>query len=301
MTPKSIALLLTSLLFCTTLAAETTYQPFVLASVSDRGLAEQTEATVAALENAGFTVAGRYTPLPDTNVIVVTSPELQAVAAQSERGGYAAVQRIGVAQRDGKTEVSFINPLYIQFAYRLEGDMQGTHDALSRALGNLGYFGSEKGLSAKKLGKYHYTVGMEHFDDPSELGSFASHQAALDAVETGLARPGDALTQIYRVDIPGTQQTVFGVAMKASGSSEDEMDIDEAHQLSIVDFEGHSKVAYFPYEVLVNGSDVEALHMRFRMAVHFPDLGMMGEHSFFTLKSSPGATEKAFKTMLGAQ
>ena len=68
--------------------------------------------------------------------------------------------------------------------------------------------------------------------------------------------------------------------------------------MSIVDFEGYSKVAYFPYEILVNGSDVEALHMRFRMAVHFPDLSMMGEHGFTKLMKSPPATEDAFEQLV---
>jgi hypothetical protein len=123
----------------------------------------------------------------------------------------------------------------------------------------------------------------------------------LAAVEKGLARDGDALTQVYRIDIPGKQQALIGVGMTATGKSEDEVDIDEAHQLSIVDFEGYSKVAYFPYELLVSGNEVEALHMRFRMAVHFPDLSMAGKHGFTKLMSAPGATEDAFEALLGEQ
>jgi hypothetical protein len=86
--------------------------------------------------------------------------------------------------------------------------------------------------------------------------------------------------------------------MKATGNSEDEEDIDESFQMSIVDFEGPSKVAYFPYEILVNGKNVEALHMRFRMAVHFPDLSMMGDHGFTQLMSSPGAIEEALEALV---
>jgi hypothetical protein len=297
--PRRPFLLLAALLLSTGLAAETTYKPFVLASINDRGLAEQTGATIAALEHAGFTMAGQYAPLPHANVIVVTSPELQTIAAKTERGGYGAAQRVSVTERNGKTEVAFVDPLYIQHAYRLDADMQAIHDSLSQALGSMESFGSEKGLSAKKLAKYHYMVMMQRFDDPSELGSFPDHEAALAAVERGLAREGDALTRVYRIDIPGKQQSVFGVGMKASGASEDELDIDEAHQLSIVDFEGYSKVAYYPYEVLVNGNEVEALHMRFRMAVHFPDLSMAGEHGFTKLMSAPGATEDALEALLG--
>jgi len=296
MKTRLVPFLLPVLLFCMTASADTAYQPFVLASINDSGLQEQTEATVDSLLKAGFTVAGQYSPLANTAVIVVTSPELLEIAAKSDKGGYGAGQRVSVTERERKTEVAFVNPLYIQYAYRLEGDMQGIYDQLSKALGNIEAFGAEKEMTAKKLGKYHYKPMMPYFDDPYKLGSFDSHEAALAAVESGLAAEGDALTLIYRIDIPEKEQTVFGVGMKAT--SDDEVDIDEAHQLSIVDFEGYSKVAYYPYEILADGNDVEALHMRFRMAVHFPDLSMMGAHGFMKLRSSPGATDKAFEGML---
>ena len=293
---KLLPLLLPVLLFCMTAAADTAYQPFVLASINDAGLEQQTEATVDALIGAGFTIAGQYSPLENTSVIVVTSPELQEIAAKSDKGGYGAGERVSVTEREGKTEVALVNPLYIQYAYRLEGDMQGVYDQLSEALGNVEPFGAEKQMTAKKLGKYHYKPMMPYFDDPYELGSFDSHEAAIAAVETGLAAEGDALTLVYRIDIPGKNQTVFGVGMKATSDAED--DIDEEHQLAIVDFEGYSKVAYYPYEILVDGSNVEALHMKFRMAVHYPDLSMMGAHGFTKLMSAPGATEDAFEALV---
>lgn len=276
-------------------AEEETLQPFVLASVSETPVAEQAVSTVAALESAGFMVAGEYDPLENAHVVVVTSPELQAIATKTERGGYGAGQRVSIAERGGKTEVAFVNPLYIQHAYRLADDMQPVYDRLASALGVIGPFGAEKRMTAGKLAKYHYMIGMQRFDDPSELGEFDSHEAAVEAVERGLAAV-EPLTRVYRIDLPGGQQTVFGVGMRAA--NKDQLDIDEAHQLSIVDFEGHSKVAYFPYEVLVTGSRVEALHMRFRMAVHFPDLSMMGAHGFTKLMSSPGATEDILEQMV---
>jgi hypothetical protein len=235
MKTKWMTVLLPALLFCTTALADTTYQPFVLASINDSSLEEQTQATVDALIGAGFTVAGRYSPLDSTVVVVVTSPELQEIAAKSDKGGYGAGQRVSVSARNGKTEVAFINPLYIQYAYRLGGDMQAVHDQLSEALGNVEAFGAKKKLTAKKLTKYHYKPMMPYFDDPMELGSFDSHDAAVAAVEAGLAAEGDALSLVYRIDIPGKDQTVFGVGMKAA--SEADEDIDESHQLSIVDFE----------------------------------------------------------------
>jgi hypothetical protein len=293
MKTKYLVVALAALTFWVQAAAETTLKPFVLASVNDSGLETQTAATVEALEASGFTIAGSYKPLDNAIVIVATSDALLDVAGATPRGGYAAGQRISVTERDGRTEVAYVNPLYLQHAYRLKGDMQAVADSLAAALGRQQSYGSEKGLSAKKLAKYNYVPMMQKFDDPSELGRFASFEEAVAAVEKGLGVEGDALTQVYRIDLPGKDQSVIGVGMKATG--QDEEDIDESFQMSVVDFEGPSKIAYFPYEILVNGNEVEALHMRFRMAVHFPDLSMMGEHGFTQLVSSPGAIEDALE------
>jgi hypothetical protein len=294
---RFITIALFALLIGANAAADTTYRPFVLASVSEDGLETRTNTTLEALKDAGFSIAGTHSPVEDSLVIVATSDELLAVAAASDRGGYAAAQRISVTERNGRTEVAYVNPLYLQYAYRLEADMQPVADALAGALGSIETFGSEDGLTAKKLGKYKYTIGMQKFDDPSELGTYGGFDEAVAAVSAGLAQQGDALTQVYRIDIPGKQQAVIGVAMRAT--DEEEKPIDEAFQLSIVDYEGYARTAYFPYEILVNGNEVEALHMRFRMAVHFPDLPMMGAHGFMKLISSPGATEEALENMVG--
>jgi hypothetical protein len=290
-----------SLFLGSAVADEPVYRPFVLASIEDGSLMQRVTATVDALERAGFSIAGQHAPLANARVIVVTSPELLAIAATTPKGGYGAALRVSVTEREGRSEVAFVDPVYIQHAYRMQGDMQAIGDRLAAALGRIESYGSEDGLTAKKLSRYHYMIGMQRFDDPYELGSFDSHEAALAAVEQGLAREGDPLSLVYRIDIPGKQQTVFGVGMKATRQTGDELDIDEAQQLRVVDFEGHSKVAYFPYEILVDGAEVEALHMRFRMAVHFPDLSMMGEHGFTQLMSSPGATGDAFENLVGSK
>jgi len=296
-----IFLLLLSVLFAVSaLAKGELYKPFVIASKSPGTLEEATTATLSALENAGFEIAGQYSPVDNTNIIVVTSDELKGIASKSDRGGYAAGQRVSVTETGGKIEVAYINPLYIQYAYRLEGDMRPISDSLSESLGLLKTCGAgNKKMTAKKLRKYHYMIGMQYFDDPSELGAFDSHEAAVAAVEKGLANPDDALTQVYRIDIPGTDQTVFGVGMKSN--HEDNVALDETFQIEVVDFEGCKKRAYFPYEVLVKGKEVEALHMRFRMAVHFPNLSMMGSHGFTKIMSSPGMIEDALEDMVNAE
>ena len=294
----SLSLILAAVLFTATVAAEDTiYKPFIVASSEVGTLDEKTKSTRRALEAGGFEIYGQYSPVEGTNVIVVTNDELKKIASMSDKGGYAAGQRVSVSEVDDAVEVSFVNPVYIQYGYRLEGDMQPVYDALVASLGNVrSCGGGNKKMTAKKLGKYHYMMGMPYFDGPSELGSFGSHEEAVAAVEKGLAVSDDALTQVYRIDIPGKQQTVFGVGMKMT--NEEEKDIDSTFQMSIVDFEGCKKRAYFPYEVLVDGKNVEALHMRFRMALHFPNLSMTGKHGFTKLMSSPGATEDALENLV---
>lgn len=293
--------LLVMLTFTASVAAnDTLYKPFIVASSGLGTLDEKTSSTRQALEDAGFEVYGQYSPVDGTNIIVVTNDELKGIAAMSDKGGYAAGQRVSVSEVGENVEVSFVNPLYIQYGYRLEGDMQPVYDALVAGLGNIRSCGAgKKKMTAKKLGKFHYMVGMPYFDDPYELGSFDSYEEAVAAVESGLAVAGDALTQVYRIDIPGKQQTVFGVGMKMT--NEDEKDIDSEFQMGIVDFEGCKKRAYFPYEILVDGTNVEALHMRFRMALHFPNLSMAGKHGFTKLINAPGKTKDAFKNMLGTE
>ena len=297
----SLSLLLMAAVFITAAAAEDTiYKPFIVASSGLGTLDEKTRSTRLALEAAGFEVYGQYSPVEGSNVIVVTNDGLKNIAAMSDKGGYGAAQRVSVTEVGDTIEVAFVNPVYIQYGYRLKGDMQPVYDALVAALGTVGACGAgDKKMTAEKLGGYHYTIGMQYFDDPSELGTFGSYEEAVAAVENGLAKQGDALTQVYRIDIPGKQQTVFGVGMKMT--NEGEQDIDSAFQMSIVDFEGCKKRAYFPYEVLVDGNAVEALHMRFRMALNFPDLSMMGKHGFTKLMSAPGATEDALKAMVSAK
>ena len=296
----SLSLLMAVLFSATVVADDTYYKPYIVASAGSGTLAEQTEATVDALEDADFEVVGQYSPVAGTNIVVVTSDELKQIASVSDRGGYAAGQRVAITEAGDNIEVSFMNPTYIQYGYRLKGDMQPVFDALVESLGKTDACGAAgKKMTAKKLGKYHYMMGMQYFDDPSKLGSFDSYEAAIAAVESGLAKEGDAFTQVYRIDIPGKQQTVFGVGMKKT--NEDDADLDSEFQMSVVDFEGCKKRAYFPYEVLVDGNKVEALHMRFRMALHFPNLSMMGEHGFTKLISAPKLIEKELEKMVGAK
>jgi hypothetical protein len=287
-----------ALAVCATVASaqDATLKPFVLGSKGAGDLAAKVEATKAALTGAGFTVVGSYSPYANTTIVVATNDELKANAAKSENGGFGAAQRVSIVKVKDEVQVSYANPTYWANIYRMSGDLKGTADKLKTALGKVEEFGA-KGLTAAELRKYHYKMMMPYFDDPDPLVLHATHDDAVKAVEAGLAAGKQGVTKVYRIDIPGKKEVVFGVAMK--GSSEKDKFIDDKFIMNEVDFKDIKSAAHLPYEVLVVDRKVFALSARFRIAASFPDLSMMGENSFMRIMESPDAIKKALAYTAG--
>jgi hypothetical protein len=279
-----------------TLAGDDLLKPYTLASMAPGGFDARLDQTRKSLQVNGFEVVGEYSPYPKAHILIVTSPQLKQIAAQSENGGFAAAQRVSITEVEGQVQVAYTNPVYMAHAYRLKDMLDGVSKSLEGTLGKVEDFGA-KGVSPKKLGKYHYTFGMEYFTDTYELAEYDSHAEALEQVEQHLIENDAGVSKVYRVDIPGKEEVVFGVSMKGEG--EQEKYKDDTFQMSIVDFSTLKQTAYLPYEVMVSGNKVIALHMRFRMAVNFPDLKMVGHNSFATLMPSPNAIEQALIVAVG--
>ena len=287
-------LLLSALfLFCSAnaLAADVILKPFVLASKSAGTVAEKSAQVKTALTAAGFTVVGEYAPYADASIIVVTNDELKKNAAASEAGGYGAAQRVSVTEAGKEVQVSYTNPVYMSHVYRMNGDLSGVAASLATALGKVEEFGAQ-GMTAKQARKYHYMIGMEYFDEPSVLAEYGSYEEALKAVDVGLADNKYGVSKVYRVDIPGKQESVFGVGLKVSG---DDKFIDDRFIMSEIDFHDVKSTAHLPYEVLVSGNKVYALYARFRIAINFPDLSMMGKNSFMNIMKTPEAIRLALQ------
>ncbi len=282
---KGVLLSALLLLSGSVLAADAVLKPFVLASKSSGTIAERAGQVKAALTGAGFVVVGEYAPYSGTDIIIVTSDELKKNAAASEFGGYGAVQRVSLSEVGGEVQVSYTNPVYMANVYRMSGDLANVSAALAKALGRMEEFGAS-GMTAKQARKYHYTIGMEYFDEPSELAEYGSHEEALKAVDLGLIGNKNGVSKVYRVDVPGKQESVFGVALKGSGDSKY---MDDQFIMKEVDFRELKSAAHLPYEVLVSGNKVYALYARFRIAINFPDLSMMGKNSFMNIMKTPEA------------
>ncbi|VAW63162.1 hypothetical protein MNBD_GAMMA11-782 [hydrothermal vent metagenome] len=281
-----------------TAQAAQTYLPFALASNDAGTVADKIAGTKAALTENGFEIAGEYTPYKGAHIIVVTNDELKKAAASKERGGYIAAQRISLTEMGGKVQVSYTNPIYMSYAYRINSKLPQTSAALKKALGHIQDFGPDEGQELDDLNDYHYTFGMEYFDEPLELNTKGSHSEMVSEVEKNLAAKLGGTGQVYKIDIPGTSQTLFGVSMKAPNDGKKFMD--DAYIMNEIDFKPLRSTAHLPYEILVNGKEAEALHARFRIAVNFTDLAMMGDNSFMNIMSSPDAIAAALSAVAGA-
>ena len=279
------------------LAQDAVLKPFVLASKGPGEVAQKVEAAKAALVQHGFAVAGTYMPYPNTTIIAVTNDELKANAAKSERGGFGAAQRVAVTKVKDEVQVSYTNPVYMASAYRMAGDLKDTTAKLQAALGRIEEYGA-KGLTASELRKYHYMFGMEYFDEPSTLASYGSFDEAVKAVESGLAAGRQGVTKVYRVDVPGKKEALFGVAMKGEG---DNKYMDDKYLMSEIDFKDVKSTAHLPYDILVSDGKVYALYARFRIAISFPDLSMMGANSFMNIMKAPEAIRKALALASGGK
>jgi hypothetical protein len=279
-------------------ADESLLKPFVLGSRGPGSVAEKAAAVKTALTAQGFTIAGEYSPYPEADVIVATNDELKNTAAKSEHGGFGAVVRVSVTKVKDEVQVSYTNAVYMANAYRMQGDLADASAKLTAALGRKEEFGA-KGLTAKKLRSYHYMMGMEYFTDPSVLAEYGSFEEAAAAVEAGLAAGKGGVTKVYRVDLPGKKEAVFGVAMK--GASDADKYMDDKFIMSEIDFRDIKSTAHLPYEMLVSGNKVYALYARFRIATSFPDLSMMGKNSFMNIMKSPEAIRKSLTQAAGGK
>jgi hypothetical protein len=268
-------------------AAEPRLRPFVLSSRSAGDPAKVADEARAKLEAAGFEVVGRYAPYDGAVVLAVTSADLKAAAAGQRFGGYAAAQRVTVTKVGDEVQVAFTNPVYMAAGYRLNADLAPVAARLARALGSVEEYGPKDGKTAKDLRGYHYMMSMPYFDDPWELARYGSQAEAVAAVEAGLAAGRGKTRKVYRIDV-SPQETLFGVAL-ADGCGAD------ANVMREIDFKPVRSTGHLPYEVLVSSGGVYALHAKFRIALNFTDLSMMGDHSFMRIRCAPDSIEGALK------
>lgn len=269
-------------------------KPFTLASKGSGDMATIIADVKDKLGASGFEIVGEYSPYEGAIIVIVTSDSLKNAAAKSEFGGYGAGQRISITQVGDEVQVAYTNPVYMANAYRMKDNLGDVAEKMASALGSVKAFGPEEGMTAEDIREYHYMFGMEYFDEPSLLAKYQSYEEALGAVEKSLAANKGGAGKVYRIDVPGKQETVFGVSLSKTCSSDEFI-------MGHIDFKPIRSTAHLPYEMLVSGNQVYALYARFRIAINFPDLKMMGKNSFFKIMCAPDEIEQALTLAAGGK
>lgn len=282
-----------------TFALAETLKPFVLGKTPPGSMADVVRYAKAQLADQGFAVVGSYEPFPGATVICASHPDISVAAAAAANGGFGAAQRIAITEVDGKLQLTYVNPAYLGTAYGL-GKLETVSAKLEAALGREQEFGA-RGVTEEKLGpgKYHYKMMMPYFDDVDVLTTYPDHETGVRTVEANLAAGKGGTSKVYRIDLPGKDVAVFGVAIpEGDGPDSGAKDTDK-EILDIIDFKEVRSTAYLPYELMVQGNQAIALRGRYRIAVHFPDTSMVGAHGFTKIMSSPGGIKKALQAVAG--
>lgn len=289
------------LLLCFSLGAgAASLKPFSLAGIAEIEMSRVVDDVENRLKRGGFEILGTYQPYEGAHIFAVTSEALKQAATQSDYGGFGAVIKVSVTQaNDSKqVQVSYNNPEYIGLAYNMNTRLEETKRRLGEAIGFEKDFGGD-GLDEDKLPEYNYTFGLEDFYGHLELADHGSHDKAIREVEKGLANNDFGIGQVYKLKIPGKQQVVYGLSLQAD--VDEEKFLSDEFVMSVIDHQDPRRTSHLPYEIMVNGSDVFALHPHFRLAVQFPDLRMFGEHSFGKLMDLPYVYEEFFIQAVGGQ
>jgi len=287
------AALLTLLPMLSTVAtAKDLLKPYILASEGTQTLAAAIDETRSKLTKGGFQVIGEYTPYDEATILVATTPDLKRMVVNDSNLIYLLGWRVGITQAGGKIQVTYANPEYFAAAYKVKSDLAPLAAKLEATLGKIEPFGAN-GLTKEQLGKYNYSFGMEYFEDAMLLATYNSYDEARAKVQAALGEKDGGSSKVYEIDIPEKELSVIGVAMS------DGMSGDQAI-MKTIDVSPIRHTAHLPHEMVIIGNQVKALHPRFRIALSFPDLKMVGDHGFMKLMKTPEAIEKALTLAAGA-
>ena len=289
----SVALLSLSALGAALPVSADLLKPFVLGNPIPGDMTAVVKEVKSALGALGLEVVGAYSPYANATVICATNDELKAAAAKANNGGFGAAERVAVTDVDGKLQVSYVNPAYIGAAYGL-GHLSKTQEALKGALGHVSEFGSV-GVDENRLapGEYHYAPFMPYFEEVDVLASYPDHKTAVDTVEKNLADNKVGASKVYRIDL-ANDVSVFGVGITQGNGADKKV-------MGFIDFQDPRSTAHLPYEMMVKGKDIIALPARFRIAIDFPDLKMIGAHGFTKIMSAPEGIKKTLTAVAKSQ
>ncbi len=298
---KKSIIILFLLTFIFTLHGDTiTLKPYILAGI-ETGEKENAVLKVEdLLKSNEFEILGKYSPMKDPERVVIIATHIILKKAVEKLGGlsaFASVLRFGIIKNGDNFEISYTNPIYWGNAYYRKKfpDVESGYNELASKLTemfkslqrveNLPY-GSKKGLTVKKLRKYHYMIFMPYFDDVVKLAKKTDYNNMITRIEGNLKNKKGGVEKVYRIDFPEQKLTLFGGALYGKDG--------ESKFIPKIDKKDPRHVTFMPYELLVMKDTVVMLHGRFRIALSFPDLKM---GTFMKIVSTPGNIADYFKDL----
>ena len=282
---RGIWTLLLSLIFSLGYAQEE-LSPFYKIGELEGSIATHVDKVIQSLNDANFEVIGKYSPEKNNKLFVIayTRADLKALSLKFEdRGALAATLKIGFVEKEGKTTVSMLNPLYMFYAYLLENAdsyekefQKITADAMA-AVKNIGSdmtpFGGEK--TKKQLKKYHYKMMMPYFTSPVKLNEFSSFEEGLRIIRANLEIQRGGMVKVYEQVFEDEKIAVFGVGL---------LDVEKGESNFLPKI-GEDHIAAMPYDIILQGNEATILHGKFRFALYWPRLTM---GTFMKIMSTPG-------------
>ncbi len=266
-------------------------KPYVLAG-TETGSMETVSVKVEKLLKAnGFEVIGKYSPMKSKDRLVVcVSHSLIKKSineVKDDLNAFASALRIGVYNNGKAIEVSYTNPLYWGNGYfrekfpKVEKNYIKVNDALKNTFKGLANvknisYGSKKGMTAIKLRKYKYMMGMPKFTKVNVLKKKTKYGEMVQRIKKNLDKGLGGTSLVYEVSYPERSLTVFGIALNGKSG--------EKKFIPKIDTKDPKHIAAFPYELLVMKDKVVMLHGRYRLAFAFPDLKM---GTFMKIVSTP--------------
>ncbi|MEZ5198540.1 MAG: hypothetical protein R2764_19795 [Bacteroidales bacterium] len=277
------------------LVAEEEIPPYFLIGKSDASMAETTQKVKSALESKNFSILGAYSPgrNPDLFVIAYTRKDLQKTTLKvQDRGALASVLKIGLVKKDGKINVSMLNPMYLFYAYLMDetdtysAELRSITGAIKSALSSVGteFTGFGGGEEPNDLKDYHYMMMMPYFTDPVELNEFESFEQGVSIIRKNLDAKKGNTVKVFEVVCENEKVAIFGI-----GLLDDEKG--ESYFLPLI---GEDNIAAMPYEIILQGKEATLLHGKYRFALHWPELSMK---QFMKISSTPGDVEDFLKSL----
>lgn len=269
--------------------------PYIKIGETTESMQQASEKITEALQNNSFTILGSYNPSNKSTlkVIAFTRTDLKnTVVKVTDRGALAAVFKVGLVSKNGKTTMSYTNPEYLLRAYLADNyntyksTFQKFDADLKAAFSTVGNefkpFGGT--VKAENLKKYHYKIMMPYFTDPITLNEFSSFEEGLKIIEANLKAKKGATTLVYKLVYEKENIAVFGIGLQNKEKG-------ESYFLPII---GEDNIAAMPYEIILQGKKATMLAGKYRLALHWPELTM---GTFMKIMGTPGDIEDTLEAV----